>query len=1550
MRDTVTSKISSSWRCEVCSTLYGPAFLSAPVFETENTGAVWVLVRAATQVTAVASYGLVDVGDHAVTNENVSLTHALPVSSLQPDQSYWFRVRITDGAGRSMISDRLLYPAGGIQWSEEFDVIDPVQRGWRDETTDPGFNATVTVVDGLGVVTVPAAPVGGNVYGKILSECMNVDLDQFPILEVTVTEAAISEAYYRIALQQEESPWDKVVLFDDNAQRTGTMILNVPEVAGWSGTKKFSVEVAVHSWWPAVQSISVDRILLRTDAATAWIEDFVSMRDSWGDEHQASFVENGGGTASLIQGPDGVWGRVLSELLVFDAATYPWVTVAGDALDAGAQFKLDIYDQVDPFTVTNVGDTLDSPFAVTGRLEKMHGAALDEIKLGLVIVGEDKTAVIDEVRVAKRVPGHEFGWDAGADSFMSTADEPLRLSLTATDYQGREIAYGSEDLPGGASYDGILRWTPVWPQMGTYRSVLTADNGEEEITRTVTITVTNEIYQLVAPMWSEVMSTVTTHDVMLTGTYEQTDPEVAVMVSVGEAGRYETNSVAQADGVFTWTGTVTDAWTPLFACVSNKTTGQISSDERCHVYYHDPQPQFAGAPFLETENETQAWMRVPADQAVNLTIEYGTNIDRIGDFTIVIPDYEPSHTELISPLHVDCDYWFQLRIVNADNITNTSAVLHYPAGGRKWGDDFTGDTSGWRDEATDPGFNGTLSLSDGQGVVTAPAAPSGGDLYAKILSVPMTVDLDQFPILEVSIADAPTVEAHYRIALQEEEAPWSRAVLFDEDMQRTGTMIFNIPKMTGWSGTRSFSVELAIHSWATVSQSIRINYVELRADANIAWQDDFDPPRDTWQTAHQAYLEDNGDGTATLRQEGADGWGFVWPEMLVMDMEDYPWLTLDAPIVTDPAQGASLKVNVNDQASEGFATVIEPQTSGFLLSGRLEKFGTNILDEFRTALIIGGMSQTAVVDRLYIAKRPGDREHMLYWDFGGTDVVMAAGEPLVYPFTATDYDGADVEYAGSGLPAGATYDGVLRWTPQETGLFHPVLVAQNGYTAITNAISITVTSIYTLVLGQNESTGEDEFPRAMAEEEYFTGAAAIQMMSRYLHGDGFTDTQQQIYDANTVDPAHHDEITASSCAQYLTAGGWPPYNYTVRAQTELSSALLVLAYWLDYLPPGGEHAPACILSSTDWCYKVVRGFRTDRKPYDGGFQPPGGITVHSLLLNDPKVNGLGHNIYVPAANMDEVFEPSLQSGEYLVVVEPPLGAAYEEAQRRLDGMQVTIAPPKTSVGMATYVNALVAGEQEGGRRTLDGDVGMPPPATVLPDGLLEDRSFMSLFEQATESRTHVVNADGPGPSYVLLAGAVGGPARTAYVLKLSTNGATDQVTWSPAAHRYLPVNRDAAAWVARRTLGTPDADLVAARLVYEPGCRRSVFYPDWEVVLASGGVTSVVRVTQRADLSGDDDADGMSDSDELYAGLDPSDPESILSVEADALSGAGEQAGDIVITWPSSNGRTFRVLRSTDLAEPFVPIAVGIPATPPLNTYTDPGPPDERLYYRVEVE
>lgn len=57
--------------------------------------------------------------------------------------------------------------------------------------------------------------------------------------------------------------------------------------------------------------------------------------------------------------------------------------------------------------------------------------------------------------------------------------------------------------------------------------------------------------------------------------------------------------------------------------------------------------------------------------------------------------------------------------------------------------------------------------------------------------------------------------------------------------------------------------------------------------------------------------------------------------------------------------------------------------------------------------------------------------------------------------------------------------------------------------------------------------------------------------------------------------------------------------------------------------------------------------------------------------------------------------------------------------------------------------------------------------------------------------------------------------------------------------------------------------------------------------------------------------------------------------------------GDSELTWKSAAGFTYTVERASSPSGPYAPIATGVTATPPKNTFLDDAVPPGVMFYRV---
>jgi hypothetical protein len=130
--------------------------------------------------------------------------------------------------------------------------------------------------------------------------------------------------------------------------------------------------------------------------------------------------------------------------------------------------------------------------------------------------------------------------------------------------------------------------------------------------------------------------------------------------------------------------------------------------------------------------------------------------------------------------------------------------------------------SGWRDESTDPGFN--VNLNYGQDAHSGDLIRNSSDIYGKTLSPVQSIDLSQYPFLELKINSLTSLTL-WGVIIQEMEGLY-RSWTLSANQSVVGAYYYNIMNATGWtSGIHNFSVGLL--ATGTENKKVNVGYVQI---------------------------------------------------------------------------------------------------------------------------------------------------------------------------------------------------------------------------------------------------------------------------------------------------------------------------------------------------------------------------------------------------------------------------------------------------------------------------------------------------------------------------------------------------------------------------------------------------------------------------------------------------------------------------------------------------------------------------------------------------
>lgn len=238
---------------------------------------------------------------------------------------------------------------------------------------------------------------------------------------------------------------------------------------------------------------------------------------------------------------------------------------------------------------------------------------------------------------------------------------------------------------------------------------------------------------------------------------------------------------------------------------------------------------------------------------------------------------------------------------------------------------------------------------------------------------------------------------------------------------------------------------------------------------------------------------------------------------------------------------------------------------------------------------------------------------------------------------------------------------------------------------------------------------------------------------------------------------------------------------------------------------------------------------------------------------------------------------------------------------------------------------------------------MSCPSTLHADGIPEPGLVM--YGAVTN-----VNGGWPLPGVsVQWQVSGGGSVATVSTATANVNGAYFYIAQIPFETRSVSGGNFPA---ATNTLPLTDAVTTFNRSATAAGTNASIAppaLPAFNFSKAERGrverVDLLVYFTPDAAL--DSDGDGVPNWAEQIAGTNPFDANSVFKASTDIQPAPG---GGLIIKWSSVAGKIYSIHRTTNLGQSFTTLAANVPATAPLNQYTDSTATNAGPYfYRIQV-
>lgn len=233
--------------------------------------------------------------------------------------------------------------------------------------------------------------------------------------------------------------------------------------------------------------------------------------------------------------------------------------------------------------------------------------------------------------------------------------------------------------------------------------------------------------------------------------------------------------------------------------------------------------------------------------------------------------------------------------------------------------------------------------------------------YGVASSEVITLDVSVYSELVIT-STAIDPGALYSIQIQEavEGGAYANAVSF---CGVPGTQVVNIAALMGWSGTKSFVINIWIEG---ESKSVTFGLLQLRQPtATEGWTENFDPIKSTWAQASATWTDEAGPTATLTESDPINSYGVAGTEVITLNVSDYNEL-----VVSSVAMTGSYSIQIQEVGGAGIykdaaSYISEPSTHVVNIA---KLMGWSGVKSFKINIWIDGESKSVTFGLIQIRK------------------------------------------------------------------------------------------------------------------------------------------------------------------------------------------------------------------------------------------------------------------------------------------------------------------------------------------------------------------------------------------------------------------------------------------------------------------------------------------------------------------------------------------------------------------------------------------------------